>query len=733
MASKDEDILATARKRFERCREYYNESREKQKDDIRFEAASPDDPWQWPEEMRRKRQQEGRPCLTINKLPQHVSQVVNDIRQNRPAMRFRPAAGDASAETADILNGLARHIEAISDADIAYDSAAQNEVVHGEGYVRVLTQFVSDNAFEQDIFISPVNDVFTCFLDPDAEDPAGADARYAFLAKDYTEEDFKAEFPDADAVDWDFDDHGDWFSRDKHVRVAEYFSLEKKADTLHAWANGATSYASDEKLPAGVIQGEKPARSRKVQRTVMVWRKITGNQILESNTYNWRYIPIARVLGNVKFVDGKPIVSGIVRNAKDAQRQYNTTQTAIAERVALAPKTPWIAPYEATVGFEDKWSTANTVAHDVLNYNHLDESGQPIPAPQRVSPATIEPGLQQLMLTAADDIKSTTGQYDASLGQRSNETSGKAIMARQREGDTSTYHYVNNLGVMVRHVGRIVLDIIPTVYDTARVMRILGEDDSESFARLDPEAPQAYQEVEDEHGEIMRIFNPNVGTYDVVSSVGPSFTTRRVEAAQAMTELVQAAPQLWGVVGDLLVKSQDWPGAEEMAKRLKLTLIPPVQQMIDQEDKKTEIPPQVQMAMQQMQQQMQQANEMMAQAAQHISQLEAEKESKELELLAKLAGVSVQEYDAATRRLTALGTALKPEDVIALAQQTVEQAMAREPLESAEEAENIAMQSMGMPEDSPQEMAVEAVPEMPQEPPPDPAAMTDEQLMGELQ
>lgn len=719
MSRKDDDILATARKRFEFATEYYGDSREKQRDDIKFEAASPDDPWQWPEEMRRKRQIEGRPCLTVNKLPNHVAQVVNDIRQNRPSIRFRAAAGDASAETADILNGLARHIEAISDADIAYDAAAQNEVVHGEGYVRVLTQYVSDNAFEQDIFLSPVPDIFQVFLDPDAQDPAGADARWAFVAKDYEEDEFKALFPDADPVDWDFDRYGDWMTADRKVRIAEYFSLEKRTDKLLAWHNGATSYESEDP-PANVMPGERPMKSRKVERTVMVWRKITGNQILEQKEYNWRYIPISRVLGNVRMVDGKPIVSGLVRGAKDAQRQYNITQTAIAERVALAPKTPWIAPYEATTGFEDKWATANTVAHDVLNYNHVDESGNPIPPPSRVAPATIEPGLQQLMLTASDDIKATTGQFDASLGQRSNETSGRAIMARQREGDTATYHYVNNLGVMVRHLGRIVLDMIPTIYDTARVVRILGEDNSENFARIDPESPQAYQEVEDENGEIMRIFNPSVGAYDVVASVGPSYTTRRVEAAQAMTELTQASPQLWGVIGDLLVKAQDWPGAEEMAKRLKVTLIPPVQQMIDQEDKPDAVPPQVQMAMQQMQQQMAQMDAALQEATMRLQQAEAEKQADRTKALADIAKIENDEYRAITERIKVLAEMAQPAETQALAEQTMEHA--------GDQAEQ--MEAPPMEEVPEVEMPVET---MEYQEPKDPAEMTDDELLAEMQ
>lgn len=669
----DDDVLATARKRFERCQSYYSVSREKQRDDIRFEAASPDDPWQWPEGQRKSRETSGRPCLTINKLPQHTNQVLNDIRQNRPSIRFRAAGGKASADVAEILTGLTRHIEAISDADIAYDAAARGQVVHGEGYIRVLTQYVDERSFDQDIFIAPVRDPFKVYIDPSAEDPAGADARYAFIAEEIDKDEFEAQYPDADAVDWDFDAHGDWFTSDHKVRVAEYVTLEHKPATLLMWANGESSYEGD-KLPPGVFQGELPARKRKVQRSYVCWRKITGAQVLEKIEYNWRFLPIARVVGNERIVDGKVVVSGLIRNAKDAQRQYNLSQSAITERVMLAPKTPWLVAHGAKEGFEDQWENANSVPYDALTYNHVDDNGVPIPTPSRTQPATIEPGLQQLMMMASDDIKATTGQYDASLGQKSNETSGRAILARQREGDTATFHYVDNLGRSVRHIGRIILDMLPTVYDTQRVARILGEDDTESFARMDPESPEALQEVKDADGKIQRIFNPSVGVYDVVTTTGPSFTTRRVEAAQAMSEMTQANPSLWGVIGDLLVQNMDWPGAHEMAERLKATLIPPVQQMLDKGEE--EIPPQIKAQMDQMKQTMQQMDQALQAAEKKLQESDAAKEKSEADML-------IGAYNAVTNRLKVVPP-FDMAQIQALVNQTVQQAMYVPPVEPEE-------------------------------------------------
>jgi hypothetical protein len=660
MADKD-DVLTLARERFKRCVEHTAENRRKQRDDIRFAAASPDDPWQWPEKARKDRETSQRPCLTINKLPQHMGQVTNDIRQNRPSIRYRAASSDADAETAEILNGIARHIEAISDADVAYDTAAQNVVAHGEGYWRLLTDYVSETSFDQDIFIRRIKDPFKVYMDPDCEDPCGSDAQFCFIEESLDEDEFKAQYPKADPIDWDFETYEDWFTHDRKIRVAEYWTLERKEALLGMFANGATSFQGDP-LPPGVMPGEVPIKTRKVHRTYVCWRKIAGNQELDKREYKFQYIPIVRVIGNEWIVDGKMVVSGLVRNTKDASRMYNVAASAITERVMLSPKAPWAGPAEAFDGFESYWDTANTANHSRLPYNHLDEQGNPLPPPQRVAPATVEPGLQQILLQAADDIKATSGQFDASLGAKSNETSGKAILARQREGDTATFHYADNIARGVRHTGRIILSMIPTVYDQPRVMRIIGEDGSEEFARLDPQMPRAYQDKDDAQA-IERAFNPLVGVYDVVASAGPSFTTRRIEAVQAMTEMTQANPSLWNVIGDHLVRNMDWPGADEMAKRLKAVLLP---QVLQAEEGNDEIPPQAQAVMQQMQQQIQELSSALEEAAKA-----AENTQQKAQIDAWKA--EIEKYKAETERMQVLAPAVGPEQVQAIVLQTVQE------------------------------------------------------------
>lgn len=665
MSTKDEDVIATAKKRFEYAVERTEHNRSRARADIRFAAASPDDPWQWAESDIKARG--GRPTLTINKMPQHMRQVTNDIRQNRPAIKFRPADSKADPKVAEVLTGIIRHIEANSDADVAYDIAFDNQVMHGTGYVRVLTDYVSDTSFDQDIFIRAIPEPLKCYDDPDAVDFAGADRKFFFIEDSLTEEEFEKEFPKAEKIDWTFDTADGWFGNDKKVRIAEYFELCYRKRPLILWDNGSTSFEGDP-IPPGALAENK---RREAEQCYVMWRKINGKEVLDKREIPCRWIPVSRFWGNVYFVDGKPYVSGLVRNAKDSQRMYNVAQSAIVERVMQAPKAPWVAPADAIEGYEKIWKTANTGNHAFLPYNQMDDAGNRLDKPERVQPATVETGLVQIAMGAADDIKSETGQYDASLGQKSNETSGKAIMARQREGDVATYHYVDNGARGIRHLGRIILDWMPSVYDTQRVARILGEDGEAESAIVNPKMGEPYQEFKDEAGAIQKVFNPAVGTYDVYTTTGPSFTTRRQEAVEAMSQMTQANPELWRVIGDQLVRNMDWPGAEEMAERLKAVLLPEVRQA-DEDD--GEIPPQVKVAMQQMQQQMEQVVGALQEASAKIKEMEADKQAEMGKLL-------VEGYKAKTDRLQALGATIGPEQVQALIIQTLQELMAQpEPL-----------------------------------------------------
>jgi hypothetical protein len=361
------------------------------------------------------------------------------------------------------------------------------------------------------------------------------------------------------------------------------------------------------------------------------------------------------VVGNEFEVDGKLYVSGIVRNAKDAQRMYNYWVSQETEMLALAPKAPFIGYGGQFEGYEYQWKTANTNNWPYLEVNPdvTDAQGGMLPLPQRAMPPMPQTGLIQAKMGASDDIKATTGQYDASLGMAGNERSGKAILARERQADTGTYHFVDNLARAIRHVTRIIIDLIPKYYDTQRVARIIGVDGDTSMAKIDPTQQEPVRKIMDmQTGAVIeKIYNPSVGKYDVVVTTGPNYMTKRQEALESMAQLLQGNPQLWAVAGDLFVKNMDWPGAQEMAKRFEKTIDP----MIVSDDDK---PPALQAA----EQQIQQMGQQMEQMASMLRNVNQSMEAQELK---------IKEYDAETKRISAVSSGMTPEQIQDIVQGTL--------------------------------------------------------------
>lgn len=584
----DNDRLATARKRFEYCVAATSENRKLQSEDLKFYAGSPDNGYQWPDKLRNLRENDpngNRPCLTVNKLPHHVRQVTNEQRLNRPAIKVLPVDDKSDPDVAEIFSGLVRHIENNSDADVAYQTAGEQQTVHGEGYWRILTEYIDDNSFDQDIFVRKITNPFCVYLDPDElkQDATGATCKYGFIVDDLPEDEFKELYPKHQAIDWEYVGSGDnykhwFFVGEKKVRIAEYFYCEYDDTELLVFdVNGQSiiGFADDDHvkaLPAGI----QPVKKRKVRRKKVCWEKLTGLECLDKRDWAGKWIPIVRVVGNELNIEGQLDVSGLVRNAKDPQRMVNYWTSQEAEMLALAPKAPFIVAEDQLEGHETEWQQANIKNFAYLKYKPVSENGTLVPPPQRQIPPMPPAGLIQAKAGALEDLKAVTGQYDASLGQAGNEKSGIAIRERKEEGDVSNYHYTDNLARAIRHTGRIVVDLIPKIYDRRRIARILGEDGEPDQIVIDPEQQEAVREVEDNGKVIGKVYNPSVGRYDVTVYVGPSFTTKRQEALEGMTELVQANPDLWKVIGDLLVKNMDWPGAQDMAKRMRKAMPPEI-------------------------------------------------------------------------------------------------------------------------------------------------------------
>ena len=657
------DMLATMRSRLTMAVNAYSESRSNELDDLRFMAGSPDNQWQWPADVLATRGAvqgqtiNARPCLTINKLPQHVRQVTNDQRHNRPSGRVIPADEIANTEMAEIFNGIVRHIEYISDADTAYDTACENQVTYGEGYIRVLTEYCDENSFDQDLKIGRVRNSFSVFMDPAIQDPCGADARWCFVTEDVPKDEYERLYPDAapisslQSLGIGDQDLTQWL-RDETVRIAEYFYVEYKPETLNLYPNNITAFNNtpdDKQLK--MLYG-KPIKNRVVQRQKVCWVKTNGYEVLEKRDWAGKYIPIVRVVGNEFEVDGQIYVSGLVRNAKDAQRMYNYWVSQEAEMLALAPKAPFIGYGGQFEGYETQWKTANTTNWPYLEVNPdvTDGAGATLPLPMRAQPPMASTGLLQAKSGASEDIKAATGQYNASLGMGGNERSGKAILARQREGDVGTYHYVDNLARAIRYVTRQLVDMIPKIYDTQRIARIIGEDGDTEMAKIDPSQEMPVKKIVNQEGiEIDKIYNPNVGKYDVVVTTGPSYSTRRQETREEMAQLLQGNPALMQIAGDLFVKAMDWPGADELAKRLAKTIDPKL--LSDDEDPALQA---ANMQMQAMGQEMQQMQEMLLNVQQSM-------EAQELEI--KRFDSEVKAYDVETKRMTAVAAAMTPDQI----------------------------------------------------------------------
>jgi Phage P22-like portal protein len=625
LALSDDDILREAREAFELAADHEAENRREALDDLRFARLGE----QWPAQILRERELEGRPCLTINRLPAFIRQVVNDARQNKPSISVHPVDSGADPETAEVFNGLIRHIEQSSDAEVAYDTALDFAVTGGFGYFRINTRYAADDGFDQDIVIARVANPFSIYGDPDSTAADSSDWNSAFVIDTLPKAAFEARWKGADPVDWSGDSYtslgAPWLEGDR-VMIAEQWRREVVRKTILGLSDGQV-------VEEGIYEAQKAmfdalgvkvvGRPREVASHKVTQRILTGAEVLDTVEWAGRFIPIVPVYGEELHVDGRRRLKSLVRDAKDPQRMFNYWRTTSTELVALAPRTPFIGRKGAFETDAAKWATANTQTHAFIEYDGPEP-------PQRQPFAGPPAGALQEALNASDDMKAIMGLHDASLGARSNETSGRAIMARQREGDVSTFHYIDNLSRAIRHAGRIMIDLIPKVYATPRIIRVLGPDGQAKAVGVNqPAKPGAEGQVR----SVSRIYDLAAGKYDLTVRSGPSFTSRREEAASQMIELIRAHPAVAPVIGDLLARNLDWPGADEIAERLKALL-----------------PPQVQGAAPQVEA----AKAQLAQLAQALTAAKAQIEALKSDRAYEVRKLEIEAFEAQTNRMRAM-------------------------------------------------------------------------------
>jgi len=629
-------FLEAAMERFKLSADSESDIRNKALDDLKFSVGD-----QWPQDILSRRK--GSPSLVLNRMHIFIRHVVNEQREQRPSIQVNPRGDGATVESAEFRQGMIRHIEVSSEAKIAYDTAFDMMVRIGFGYFRLRTDYLDGEETEQEIRIERIKNPFTVFFDPFASEVDYSDANFAFIIRDIKTPQFKHQFPKSEMAKLsslaDFASIGNsapgWASAET-IRIAEYFYVKETKHTDYELSDGGIAHNEEERKRAEsfglTVVGEHERTERQVK-----WAKITAMDVLEQKDWAGRWIPIIPVLGEDLDIDGKRHLAGMVRNARDPQRMYNYWISAATELIALMPKAPFIGAEGQFEGHEGKWEQANRISFAYLEYKPQDVQGKPVGPPQR---QTLEPPVQAMLAMTAqadNDLKATMGIYDASLGQRGPQESGKAILARQQQSNIATLNYADNLSRAIRFCGRMLLDLIPKIYDTPRIQRIVKPDstmDSVVIFKGPGQQPQAKELLTD---KIRKAFDVEEGKYDVTISVGPSFQSRRQEAVASQLQFIEAFPASAQLIGDLVARDMDWPGSKEIADRLHKAL-PSNLQDTDEGDPAIQLQ-QAQAQLQQTSTMLEKANELVQQQAGMIKNKRVEQEGaldmKKMELESK--------------------------------------------------------------------------------------------------
>jgi hypothetical protein len=615
---KHDAILEEAKRFREKCITVNAENRRLAVDDLTFLSGK-----HWDSRDAALREKEGRPVLTIDKLSTFVRQIKNDQRINKPSIKVHPVDDESDPETAKVRQGMIRYIEYSSNASIAYDTAIGCASETGLGYFRIITDYESEDSFDVVPRFVRIRNPLTVHFDPDSIEGDGSDARKVLVEERLGVTEFCSKYPESEiaktrkttgnAARDDMDD----------ILVAEYIRVEDDPDELILLSNGEKGWKSDLlALPPDLTIVNTRKSARRTVRNYKIAGKCVGDdgadfgEVIEEADVPCKWIPVFPVYGNEIDIEGKVIRSGVIRGAKDPSRMYDYWMTSATEEYALRTKTPFIGAEGQFEGYEAQWAQANRRSFAYLQYKPKTVGGQLAPPPARQPMADVPVGAITMAMHASDDIKATTGMFDAALGARGTATSGIQEREQKRQGGVANFHYTDNLNRAVLQAGRCLLDMIPRLFDTERVARIMGEDETITSAPINKRLEQP--EIDEKTGKLKTTINDmSVGQYDCTVSAGPSFSTLRQEASEAMVSFGQSWPKLMDIAGDKVVRAMDWPGAEEIAERIAKT-IPP--ELLEDEDKpeQQQIPPEVMQIMQQAQSHIQELEAALQEASQGI-------------------------------------------------------------------------------------------------------------------
>ena len=634
-------------------------NRQEALEDMKFASGGD----QWPIELQNSRNLESRPVVTINKLDGYCRQVTNQQRQQRPRIRVHATNTVQDAADAKVVQGMIRHIEVNSNADNAYDNAYNYAVRMGWGYIRVDHRYVREDSFDQEIYIDPIDNPFTVYMDPNSIAVDGSDQERCLITTMIPKSTFREMYPDADETSFlprgTGDSQSEWITKED-IRIAEYFYTVREKATLYQLSDGSSRFADGKDFFERIeLAGLQILNERHSVKKTIKWKKLTAIQVLEERDWAGYYIPIVPVYGRHVVIGDKRKKFGMVRHAKDSQRLYNYWITSLTESVALAPKAKWVMAEGQDEGHELDWAAANIKSMAVLRYKQTDIDGNPAPPPIRLQPEPPPAGVMAAAQEINNDMATIIGIYDPSQ-QLPGNMSGKALNGQQMQVDLTNFDLYDNLTKSMCHVGKIILDLIPKIYDVQRMMRIIGDDGRPELLTIN------------ERDAVGRVKNDvTVGQYDVVMETGPGYNSKRQEAVDAMMPLL-AKPELFNVAGDLVFRNMDFPGAETIADRL--AAMNPLSQI----DEHSEIPPQAQMMIKQAQaqvQQMQQQMQAMQLAMQQRSDIEQVKQDNETkrELMRQTAKAhDIEMRDAERKYVAELNIQGKADDASLKAQTQLE-------------------------------------------------------------
>jgi hypothetical protein len=570
-----EDVL----KKWEVCKAAYSQPYQECKDDWEFLHGVN----QWDSKIKRARELVGSPCLVLNQLLPYANQVVNDNRQANIAIRVSPVDEGADVETAEIFQGVIRGIERQSSAQNAYATAVLNAVGAGIGWFRARVEFASPMSFDQEIYIDRVLDFTSVYLDPTSTEIDGSDAEYGFILRDLSLEEFEALYPDAEVVSF-----GDTKKNDKEtITVAEYYSRLYKDIKIYQiqLIDGSVQVVDQDQMDAleeaqgtpeevlFAILDERTTQLPYIKHCILNG----GDEPLEESDFPSEYIPLVPVIGNEVYINNKREFHSLIRQGKDAQKIYNYLESANVEYMALQPKTPWVGAVGSFSSSPAKWANANTDNFAFLEYDIVyDESGQRVEPPRRSEPPQGSMALMQSAQIARDNIRYAIGIPPANMGETGTEVSGIAIRNRQIEGDNATFHFSANLAASISQLGRIIVDMIPRVYNRPMIRRILGNDGVEKRVPINQPFVKNGNEVvpAKKGGDYDGIYDLGAGKYDVVCDIGASYSSKRQEMSDKLNSLIAVRPEIMDVVGDLVFQSLDLPMAKEISERIRSQMSP---------------------------------------------------------------------------------------------------------------------------------------------------------------